>query len=88
MSKVSSTRRTSKLPPATEVGVEIRITIKEVHSRTYTTCDKQSRSLHLDLGHDFEAASDWLLAEETWDELERFCWGSRKVRAPRTRNGS
>lgn len=87
MAKTSSKRRTAKSSPVTEVEIELRVTIKEVHSRTYTVCDKQTRSFWFDLGHDFEAVSDWLSSDATLKEMEELCLESRKW-LPRKRSGS
>ena len=59
MSKRAKMAKKTVVPPATEVDIEFRVTIKEVHTRTATLCDKRSDTFQFDFGHDFEAALAW-----------------------------
>ncbi|MCW0196812.1 hypothetical protein [Sphingopyxis sp.] len=77
MSKKLRNRKAAPVNPATEVEVEFRLTIKEVHTRTTTICDQRSNTFAFDFGHDFEAARAWLESEETWTDLGDMCAEAR-----------
>jgi hypothetical protein len=73
MSKKLRNRKAEAANSATEVEVEFRVTIKEVHTRTSTTCDKRAKTFNFDFWHDFEAARAWLDSDETWIDLGDMC---------------
>jgi hypothetical protein len=77
MSKKLRSRKTEVAIPVTEIEVEFRVTIKEVHARTSTICDKRSNTFTFDFGHDFEAARAWLECDETWSDLGDMCAEAR-----------
>lgn len=77
MSKKLRNCKAEAANPATEVEVEFRVTIKEVHTRTSTICDKRSNTFTFDFGHDFEAARAWLDSDETWTDLGDMCAEAR-----------
>lgn len=58
--------------PKTEVEIEFKVTLTEVHSRTGTKLDRRHETFSCSLDHDFEAAAAWLItdtAEQAFDEL-------------------
>jgi hypothetical protein len=72
MGKGNKNRGAVRVPQATEVEIEFHVTLKEVHCRTGTQCDKRSQNFSSSLEHDFELAAAWLktdLAEAVFDEL-------------------
>ncbi|WP_337827491.1 hypothetical protein [Pseudonocardia sp. TMWB2A] len=77
MSKKLRNRKSEAANPTTEVEVEFRVIIREVHTRTTTVCDKHSNTFTFDFGHDFAAARAWLEADETWTDLGDMCVEAR-----------
>lgn len=72
MDKGSKTREAMPVQQATEVNIDFRITIQEVHSRTGMLCDKHTHTFSFSLEHDFERAAEWLHsgdAEILFDDL-------------------
>lgn len=78
MSKKLRNRNAETANPATEVEVEFRVTIKEVHTRTNTVCDKRSNTFAFDFGHDFEGARAWLESDDTWTDMGNMCAEARE----------
>lgn len=76
MSKRTKMAKKTVVPPATEVEIEFRVTIKEVHTRTATLCDKRSDTFQFDFGHDFEAALAWLTSD-LWMDIAEFSDAAR-----------
>lgn len=77
MGKRNKRRDVRPVPPATKVEIEFRVTIKELHSRTSTTCDKRSETFQFDFGHDFEAALAWLHSDRLWMDIAEFSDAAR-----------
>lgn len=73
MSKKPRNRKLAAVIPATEVEIEIRVVIREIHTRTTTICDKRVETHIFDFGHDFEAAREWLDSDQSWMDMGDLC---------------
>lgn len=70
MGKRSKKREAVQTPQATELDIEFKVTIQEVHCRTGTLCDKRSQTFSFSLEQDFEKAADWLISEDAYTVFE------------------
>lgn len=73
MGNKSKKREVRAVPPVTEVEIEFRVTIREIHNRTATVCDKRGDTHFFEFGHDFEAARDWLESDESYFAIDALC---------------
>jgi len=73
MSKKQRKREINKPRSATEVEIEFKVTLKEVHSRTGTQCDERLETFSFTLEHDFEMAAAWLRTETAETVLDELC---------------
>jgi len=66
-------KREIKPRSTTEVEIEFKVTLKEVHSRTGTQCDERLETFSFTLEHDFEIAAAWLRTETAETVLDELC---------------
>lgn len=73
MSKKNRNRHAISVRPATEVEIEFKVTLKEVHSRTGTQCDERRETFSFTLEHDFEIAAAWLRTDDAETVFNELC---------------
>ncbi|WP_323810417.1 hypothetical protein [Sphingobium baderi] len=70
MGKRSKKQEAVQTPQLTELDIEFKVTIQEIHCRTGTLCDKRSQTFSFSLDDDFEKAADWLKSGDAYTVFE------------------